>query len=60
MTTWPTCPTRWPGWCSDPDRKVRHLLVDGEPVVTDGQLLGVDLAGAHRTLATRARRLWPD
>ena len=43
-----------------PDRKVRHLLVDGEPVVTDGQLLGVDLAGARRTLATRARRLWPD
>lgn len=43
-----------------PDRKVRHLLVDGEPVVTDFQLLGVDLTTARRTLAGRARRLWPD
>lgn len=40
-----------------PDRTVRHLLVDGEPVVTDGQLLGVDLRAARTTLATRAAAL---
>jgi len=41
-----------------PDRRVRHLLVGGRSVVTDGELLGVDLAGAHAELARRARRLW--
>jgi hypothetical protein len=34
------------------------VFVDGEPVVRDGELLGVDLAAAHRALATSARRLW--
>ena len=42
-----------------PDRRVRHLLVGGELVVADGELPGVDLAHARRTLAARARRLWP-
>lgn len=42
-----------------PDRRVRHLLVDGEPVVTDGRLAGVDIAVARRELARRAQRLWP-
>jgi cytosine/adenosine deaminase-related metal-dependent hydrolase len=42
-----------------PDRRARHVLVGGEPVVTDGELLGVDLAAARRELADRARRLWP-
>jgi cytosine/adenosine deaminase-related metal-dependent hydrolase len=41
-----------------PDRRVRHLLVAGESVVTDGTLVGVDLARAHAELAARARRLW--
>ncbi len=41
-----------------PDRRARHVLVGGKPVVTDGSLLGVDLAAAHRELAKRARRLW--
>ncbi len=41
-----------------PSRKVRHLLVGGEAVVTDGSLRGVDLPGAHAELARRARRLW--
>ena len=41
-----------------PSRSVRHLLVGGRPVVTDGRLVGVDLAAAHRDLAERARRLW--
>ncbi|MEC8999324.1 MAG: 8-oxoguanine deaminase [Actinomycetota bacterium] len=41
-----------------PDRRVRHLYVDGRPVVADGHLLGVDLRAAHRTLAERARVLW--
>jgi cytosine/adenosine deaminase-related metal-dependent hydrolase len=42
-----------------PDRRAQHVLVDGEPVVTDGELVGVDLAAARRELARRARRLWP-
>lgn len=42
-----------------PDRRVRHLLVGGEPVVTDGELVGLDLAAAHGELARRAQRLWP-
>jgi cytosine/adenosine deaminase-related metal-dependent hydrolase len=42
-----------------PDRRAVHVFVGGEPVVTDGELLGVDLVGARRDLAIRARRLWP-
>jgi cytosine/adenosine deaminase-related metal-dependent hydrolase len=42
-----------------PDRRAQHVLVGGEPVVTDGELVGVDLAAARRELARRARRLWP-
>jgi cytosine/adenosine deaminase-related metal-dependent hydrolase len=42
-----------------PDRRARHVLVGGEPVVTDGELVGLDLAAARRDLAARARRLWP-
>ncbi|MEE2767969.1 MAG: 8-oxoguanine deaminase [Actinomycetota bacterium] len=41
-----------------PDRRVRHLLVNGLPVVTEGVPIGVDLGLAHRDLAARARRLW--
>ena len=41
-----------------PDRRARHVLVGGTPVVTDGQLLGLDLREAHRDLARRAQRLW--
>lgn len=41
-----------------PDRRARHVLVDGWPVVTDGQLLGADVGALRRTLADRARRLW--
>ncbi|UZJ25104.1 amidohydrolase family protein [Rhodococcus antarcticus] len=41
-----------------PDRRVRHLLVDGELVVAHGELLGVDLRAARERLAGRARRLW--
>jgi cytosine/adenosine deaminase-related metal-dependent hydrolase len=40
-----------------PDRKVRHLLVDGSPVVTDGRLVGLDLAAARRALTAMSRRL---
>ena len=36
---------------------VRYLLVFGEPVVTDGELLRVDLAAVRRSLATNAQRL---
>jgi cytosine/adenosine deaminase-related metal-dependent hydrolase len=41
-----------------PDRRVRHLLVGGQPVVTDGELVGLDLRLARAELARRARRLW--
>ncbi len=41
-----------------PDQRVRHLFVAGEQRVTDGNVNGVDLAAAHRTLAHRAARLW--
>lgn len=41
-----------------PDRSVSHLYVAGNAVVSDGELLGVDLAAAHRRLAERAQRLW--
>ena len=40
-----------------PDRKVRHLLVDGAPVVSDFALVGVDLTSARRALAAVSRRL---
>jgi 8-oxoguanine deaminase len=42
-----------------PDRGARHVLVDGEFVVRDGELLGADLASLRRDLARRAQRLWP-
>jgi cytosine/adenosine deaminase-related metal-dependent hydrolase len=42
-----------------PDRRVQHLLVGGDAVVIDGNLLGVDIRRAHAELAQRARRLWP-
>tara|TARA_B100000953_G_scaffold115855_1_gene95319 strand:- start:500 stop:1798 length:1299 start_codon:yes stop_codon:yes gene_type:complete len=41
-----------------PDRRVRHLFVEGRAVVADGLLSGTDLVEAHRDLAGRARRLW--
>ncbi len=41
-----------------PDRRARHVLVAGSPVVGDGEVLGVDLAAAHADLARRSRRLW--
>jgi cytosine/adenosine deaminase-related metal-dependent hydrolase len=43
-----------------PDRRARHVLVEGEAVVRDGRLLGADLAELHRDLARRAQRLWPE
>jgi cytosine/adenosine deaminase-related metal-dependent hydrolase len=40
------------------DRRARHVLVGGEPVVTDGHLTGLELATARLELGRRARRLW--
>jgi cytosine/adenosine deaminase-related metal-dependent hydrolase len=42
-----------------PDRAARHVLVDGEHVVRDGHLVGVDLPTLRADLTRRARRLWP-
>jgi len=41
-----------------PDRRVRHLYVGGRPVVSGGELVGLDLRAAHADLGRRARRLW--
>jgi cytosine/adenosine deaminase-related metal-dependent hydrolase len=41
-----------------PDRRVRHLLVQGVPVVTDGELVNLDLRAARAELTRRAKRLW--
>ncbi len=42
-----------------PDRRVRHLLVGGEPAVAGGEVVGLDVRAAHADLARRAKRLWP-
>jgi cytosine/adenosine deaminase-related metal-dependent hydrolase len=42
-----------------PDRRARHVLVGGEPIVTDGRLVGADMDALRRDLARRAARLWP-
>jgi hypothetical protein len=43
-----------------PDRRARHVLVDGQSVVRDGNLLGADIGQLRRELARRARQLWPE
>jgi len=43
-----------------PDRRARHVLVDGQPVVRDGNLLGADIGQLRRELVRRARRVWPE
>jgi cytosine/adenosine deaminase-related metal-dependent hydrolase len=47
------------GFVLGPDRRARHVFVGGEAVITDGELLGADLATLRADLAKRARRLWP-
>jgi cytosine/adenosine deaminase-related metal-dependent hydrolase len=47
------------GFALGPDRRARHVLVDGEAVVRDGELVGADMRALRRDLAERARRLWP-
>ncbi len=41
-----------------PDRRAKHVLVSGNLVVEDGQVLGTDLPKAHENLAKHARRIW--
>jgi len=43
-----------------PERYARHVFVEGEYVVRDGNLLGADMDVLRRDLARRARRLWPE
>jgi cytosine/adenosine deaminase-related metal-dependent hydrolase len=43
-----------------PERRARHVLVEGDYVVRDGRLLGADMDALRRDLARRARRLWPE
>jgi len=47
------------GFVLGPDRRARHVLVGGEPVVADGRLVRADLDALRRDLARRAARLWP-
>jgi cytosine/adenosine deaminase-related metal-dependent hydrolase len=42
-----------------PERTARHVLVGGEYVVRDGEIVGANLADLRRDLARRAQRLWP-
>jgi len=43
-----------------PERSARHVFVDGEPVVSDGQLVNADIADLRADLARRVRRIWPE
>ena len=43
-----------------PERRARHVLVEGEYVVRGGRLLCADMEALRRDLARRARRLWPE
>jgi cytosine/adenosine deaminase-related metal-dependent hydrolase len=43
-----------------PERKARHVFVEGDYVVRDGELVGADIRALHAELARRARRLWPE
>ena len=40
------------------NRRARHVLVEGRPIVTDGQLVGLDVSTLYADLSRRARRLW--
>ena len=42
-----------------PDRRARHVFVEGEPSCGTGRLLGPDERALRRDLTERARRLWP-
>jgi 5-methylthioadenosine/S-adenosylhomocysteine deaminase len=37
---------------------VRHTLVDGRPVVADGEVVGVDMAQLHQQARTACQRVW--
>jgi cytosine/adenosine deaminase-related metal-dependent hydrolase len=41
-----------------PDRRARHVYVEGQLVVEDGRLTGMDLDAARVDLGRRSRRLW--
>jgi cytosine/adenosine deaminase-related metal-dependent hydrolase len=43
-----------------PERRARHVFVDGDYVVRDGALVNADISALHADLARRARRLWPE
>jgi cytosine/adenosine deaminase-related metal-dependent hydrolase len=43
-----------------PERRARHVFVDGTAVVFDGHLVNADIDTLRTELARRARRLWPD
>lgn len=47
------------GFVLGPDRRAKHVFVEGARVVSDGELLGADERSLRRDLAARARRLWP-
>jgi cytosine/adenosine deaminase-related metal-dependent hydrolase len=63
LVVWPAddladMPDPLAGLVLGPDRLARHVLVAGEFVVRDGQLLGAEMTVLRQDLANRARRLW--
>jgi cytosine/adenosine deaminase-related metal-dependent hydrolase len=63
LAVWPASdladvPDAIAGLVLGPDRRVRHLLVAGRPVIVESWLNGVDIHAARATLARRAQRLW--
>jgi cytosine/adenosine deaminase-related metal-dependent hydrolase len=63
LVTWPgedlvDLPDPIDGLVLGPDRRARHVHVGGTAVVTDGEVLGLDVRAARAELGRRARRLW--
>jgi cytosine/adenosine deaminase-related metal-dependent hydrolase len=63
VVVWPAddltdIPSPVDGLVLGPDRRARHVYVEGQLVVEDGQLTGMDLDAARVDLGRRSRRLW--
>jgi cytosine/adenosine deaminase-related metal-dependent hydrolase len=63
VVVWPAddltdIPSPVDGLVLGPDRRARHVYVEGRLVVEDGRLTGMDLDAARIDLGRRSRRLW--
>jgi cytosine/adenosine deaminase-related metal-dependent hydrolase len=64
LVVWPAedladVPDPLAGLVLGPDRLARHVIVGGQLVVEEGEVMGVDLGAARADVVRRARRLWP-